>query len=135
NRRGGTSANSESQASSSRHAELGVKTVVPGRMRLSAALFVIVPSNEIVVDQSSGGRASFKNVGHADRKGIELGAERMFPGPFEARIAYTYLKATFREAFATVVTLPPVTVNVPAGSLLPGVPKNVLYGELRYRAE
>jgi iron complex outermembrane receptor protein len=59
----------------------------------------------------------------------------MFAGPFEARIAYTYLKATFREAFATVVTLPPTTVNVPAGSSLPGVPKNVLYGELRYRTE
>jgi len=28
-----------------------------------------------------------------------------------------------------------MTVNVPAGSFLPGVPKNVLYGELRYRAE
>jgi iron complex outermembrane receptor protein len=26
-------------------------------------------------------------------------------------------------------------VAVPAGSLLPGVPKSVLYGELRYRAE
>ena len=135
NRRGGSGFNFDLQASSSRHAEVGVKSIVPGWMRLNAALFDIVTSNEIVVDQNSGGRASFKNVGHTDRKGIELGAETVFPGPFEARIAYTYLKATFREAFATVVTLPPVTVNVPAGSLLPGVPKNVLYGELRYRAE
>src|SRR5207244_8078759 len=123
------------EASRSRHGELGVKTIVPGWVRLNAAAFKIVTENEIVVDQNTGGRASFKNVGHTDRKGIELGAETLFPGPFEARIAYTYLKATFRETFTTVVTLPPVTVNVPAGSLLPGVPKNVLYGELRYRAE
>jgi iron complex outermembrane recepter protein len=135
NRRGGSGFNFDLQASSSRHAEVGVKSIIPGWMRLNAALFEIVTSNEIVVDQNSGGRASFKNVGHTDRKGIELGAETMFPGPFEARIAYTYLKATFREAFTTVVTLPPTTVSVPAGSFLPGVPKNVLYGELRYRAE
>src|SRR3989449_209945 len=135
NRSGGVAGlNFALEASRSRHGELGVKTIVPGWVRLNAAAFKIVTENEIVVDQNTGGRASFKNVGHTDRNGFELGAETLFPGPFEARIAYTYLKATFREGFATVLN-PPTSVNVPAGSLLPGVPKNVLYGELRYRAE
>jgi len=135
NRPGGSGFNFNLEASRSRHAEVGVKTIVPGWMRLNAALFDIVSSNEIVVDQNSGGRASFKNVGHTDRNGFELGAETLLPGPFEARIAYTYLKATFRESFATVLDTRNTVVNVPAGSFLPGVPKSLLYGELRYRAE
>jgi iron complex outermembrane receptor protein len=122
-------------ASRSRHGELGVKTIVPGWVRLNAALFKIVNENEIVVDQNMSGRASFKNVGHTDRKGFELGAETLLTGPFEARLAYTYLKAAFREGFTTVLNTLNTPVNVPAGSFLPGVPKSVLYGELRYRAE
>jgi len=122
-------------ASRSRHGELGVKTLVPGWLRLNAALFKIVNENEIVVDQNMSGRASFKNVGHTDRNGFELGAETLLTGPFEARVAYTYLKATFRESFTTVLNTMNTPVNVPAGSFLPGVPKSVLYAELRYRAE
>jgi iron complex outermembrane receptor protein len=122
-------------ASRSRHGELGLKTIVPGWVRLNAALFKIVNENEIVVDQNMSGRASFKNVGHTDRNGFELGAETLLAGPFEARLAYTYLKATFREGFTTVLNTLNTPVNVPAGSFLPGVPKSVLYGELRYRAD
>ena len=122
-------------ASRSRHGELGVKSIAPGWVRLNAALFKIVNENEIVVDQNMSGRASFKNVGHTDRKGFELGAETLLTGPFEARLAYTYLKATFREGFTTVLNTLNTPVNVPAGSALPGVPESLLYGELRYRRE
>ena len=127
--------NFDLDASRSRHGELGLKTIVPGWVRLNAALFKIVNENEIVVDQNMSGRASFKNVGHTDRKGFELGAETLLAGPFEARLAYTYLKAAFREGFTTVLNTLNTPVNVPAGSFLPGVPKSVVYGELRYRAE
>ena len=122
-------------ASRSRHGELGVKSIAAGWVRLNAALFKIVNENEIVVDQNMSGRASFKNVGHTDRKGFELGAETLLTGPFEARLAYTYLKATFREGFTTVLNTLNTPVNVPAGSALPGVPESLLYGELRYRRE
>ena len=122
-------------ASRSRHGELGVKSIAAGWVRLNAALFKIVNENEIVVDQNMSGRASFKNVGHTDRKGFELGAETLLTGPFEARLAYTYLKATFREGFTTVLNTLNTPVNVPAGSALPGVPESLLYGELRYRHE
>ena len=122
-------------ASSSQHAEVGVKTVMSW-LRLNAALFKITTKDEIVVDQNSGGRATFKNVGHTDRQGFELGAETLTGGPFEARVAYTYLKATYRESFDTHFLLPPSpALTVPAGSMIPGIAKNVLYGELRYRRE
>jgi iron complex outermembrane receptor protein len=120
------------EASRSRHVEAGLKTLAPNRFRLNAALFNIVTENEIVIDQSSGGRSSFKNVGHTDRDGLELAAETLSPGPWRARLAYTYLKAVFRESFTTVFGTPAVPVTVPAGSQLPGVPRSQFYADLRY---
>jgi len=129
----GSGLNFDLNASASRHAEIGAKARVPGWGRVNAALFDVVTQNEIVVDRNTGGRATFKNVGHTDRKGVELGAESAPLGPFELRFAYTYLEATFREGFNTVITTTNTTVPVPAGATLPGVPKNQAYGELRYR--
>lgn len=123
------------EASRSRHLEAGVKAVLPAGLRLNAALFSIVTENEIVVDQSSGGRSTFRNAGHTDRDGVELGAETLGTGPWRVRVAYTYLDAVFRESFNTVTGTPAVPVTVPAGSQLPGVPKSVLYGELRFQKE
>jgi iron complex outermembrane recepter protein len=131
----GTGPNLNLAASRSRHAEVGVKTVVAGRLRANAALFNIVTENEIVVDQNSGGRTTFKNVGHTDRDGFELAADTIGTGPWQARVAYTYLRARFREGFNTVIGVFPnnTQVAVPAGASLPGVPRSYLYGELRYR--
>ena len=113
-----------------------MKTIVQRWARVNAALFDVVTSNEIVVDQNAGGRATFKNVGHTDRKGAELGAETLLPGRVQLRAAYTHLQATFREGFNTVIGVFPNnnTVPVAAGTPLPGVARNQLYGELRYRS-
>ncbi len=127
--------NFDLEASRSRHAELGVKSVVPGRARFSAALFNVVTENEIVVDQNSGGRATFKNVGHTKRTGLEVGGDTVLGGGFDARAAWTYLKAVFQEGFDTAVSTTNTVVSVPAGATLPGTSKNQLYGELRYRRE
>ena len=134
-RNSGSGLNFDLNASTSRHAEVGVKALAPGWGRVNAALFDIVTQNEIVVDRNSGGRATFKNVGHTDRKGFELGGETLLKGPWQLRGAYTFLNATFREGFTTSITTTPAQVPVPAGTTLPGVPKNQAYGELRYRRE
>ncbi|HEX4928903.1 MAG TPA: TonB-dependent receptor [Burkholderiales bacterium] len=129
----GTGPNLGLQASRSRHAELGLKTVAGGWARINAAMFNIVTENEIVVDQNIGGRAIFKNVGHTDRDGFELSVDTVGSGPWHARLAYTWLDARFRESFTTLVQGAPV--SVPAGTLIAGVPKNVLYGELGYNPQ
>jgi len=126
--------NFDLEASRSRHAELGVKHIAAGT-RLTAAAFHIVTENEIVVDQNTGGRATFKNVGHTKRTGFELGADKELGGGFGARAAWTYLKAVFEEGFNTVITTTNTVVSVPTGATLPGTAKNQLYGELRYRRE
>lgn len=129
----GPGLNFDLEPSRSRHAELGVKTIAAGWLRVNAALFDVRTTNEIVVEQNTGGRATFKNAGRTDRTGYEVAAETVLGGPFEARVAYTYLDATFAEDFTTVAGLPAAPVTVPAGNLLPGVPRRQLYAELRYR--
>jgi len=130
---GGSGLNFDLDASRSRHAELGIKTLVAGWLRLNAALFDIDTKDEIVVEQNTGGRATFKNAGKTDRRGLELAAETALGGPLEARIAYTFLDATFRDDFSTVAGLPAAPVIVEGGNRLPGVPRNQLFAELRYR--
>jgi iron complex outermembrane receptor protein len=129
----GTGLNFDLNAGRSRHLEAGLKTIVPDRLRLNAALFDVQTRDEIVTDRSSGGRATFKNAGRTSRRGIEIGAETLSGGPFDARVAYTYLNAVFRDSFVTVTGTPAVNVTVPAGNLLPGVPRSQLYAEARWR--
>ena len=121
------------EPSRSRHVEVGYKTVKPGVARGSLALFDVETSDEIVIDQSSGGRATFKNAGRTQRRGFELGAESLLPGPFEARAALTYLNAEFRDGFATVTGTPAVPATVAAGNMLPAVPKTQFYAEAAWR--
>jgi iron complex outermembrane receptor protein len=117
------------QASKSRHSEVGVKSVVNPGLRVNAALFTIETSDEIVVDQSSGGRTTFKNAGRTRRNGGELFADALLPAGFEGTLAWTLLDATFVDSYSSGT--PPATVN--AGNRLPAVPENYVYGELRWR--
>jgi iron complex outermembrane receptor protein len=122
-RNAGTGLNFDLVPSRSRHVEAGVKAVRPGLARVNLAVFDIGTRGEIVVDQSSGGRNTFRNAGRTERRGIELGAETLLTGPFEARAAYTWLDANFAGDFG----------SPDAGNQLPGVPKEQLYAEGAWR--
>jgi len=120
---GGSGLNFSLQPSQSQHIETGLKAVRPGLGRLNAALFGVSTRNEIVVDQSSGGRTTYRNAGGTTRRGLELLGETLLSGPFEARAAYTWLDATYDEAFGTAS----------AGNVLPGVPEQQFYAEGAWR--
>ncbi|MEX2239222.1 MAG: TonB-dependent receptor [Burkholderiales bacterium] len=119
----GTGLNFDLVPARSRHAEAGVKAVRPGLARVNVAAFDIETRDEIVVDQSSGGRTTFRNAGRTERRGLEIGAESLWAGPFELRAAYTWIDAAFDEDFDPLV----------AGKQLPGVPKEQLYAEGAWR--
>lgn len=123
-------------ASRSRHLEAGVKTIVGDRLRLNVALFDIATRDEIAIESNAGGRSTFKNAGRTRRSGIELGASASLPHGFNALLAWTRIEAKFLDSFASVagsLTGVPTPVTVPAGSKLPGVPRSMLYAELRWR--
>ncbi|HEX2830246.1 MAG TPA: TonB-dependent receptor [Burkholderiales bacterium] len=117
------------QPSLSTHYETGVKFKITEKSLLTAAIYRINVSNEIVVAANSGGRTTFKNAPHTRREGLEVGWQGKFGAGWEAAVAYTYLKARFRDTFTTGAP----AVTVPAGNRLPGVPASTLYGELVWR--
>ncbi|HEX6692506.1 MAG TPA: TonB-dependent receptor [Burkholderiales bacterium] len=114
------------QASKSTHYEVGAKTLL-GAARLNAALFTVETDDEIVVDQSSNGRTTFKNAGRTRRTGAELYADATLPAGFEGTLAWTLLDATFIDSYVSGGQ------TVAAGNRLPAVPDNYFYGELRWR--
>jgi len=111
----------------SRHMEAGIKTLIGSGLRLNAALYNVETRDEIVVDSSSGGRTTYKNAGRTRRRGIELGADATLPLGFEASLAWTVLDTEVLDGYTSS------SGDVAAGSVLPGVPRASLYGELRWR--
>ncbi|MEQ1775850.1 MAG: TonB-dependent receptor [Burkholderiales bacterium] len=124
---GGTGLNFALKPSNSLHREIGLKWLVGDHGRLNAALFRIDVKDEIVVNSNAGGRSDFKNAAGTRREGFELGWMQKFAGGFEAALSYSLLNARFTQSF-TAGTTP-----VLAGSKLPGIARNNLFGELVWR--
>jgi iron complex outermembrane recepter protein len=117
----------------STHWEAGLKSRLGDSMRLNLALFRIDVTDEIVVNTNAGGRSTFKNASKTRREGLELAWDGRFNYGFEAGLAYTLLDARFQEPFTTVISTPSIPATVNAGSRLPGVPPQTLYGEIVWR--
>lgn len=117
----------------SRNAEAGLKALMGEETRLDAALFRIETTDELVIDQSVGGRTSYRNAASTLRQGAELALEnrgqRVLAGDLSARLALTALHAEYDSAFTTS------SGTIPAGKRLPGVPERSLFGELVWRAD
>jgi iron complex outermembrane recepter protein len=113
--------------------EVGVKAR-GAVFRADAALFFIRTEDELGVLQSSGGRSVYENIGATQREGAELGVTADLPGNFEARLAYSYLKAVVADAYAGCAGTPCAADVIPAGNFLPAIPQNILYAGLTWRA-
>jgi len=127
----GTGLNFALSPARSRQVEAGIKVAAGGRGRFTAALFSVEVRDELVVDSNAGGRSVFRNAGRTRRSGAELSAQRSFGAGFEGYAAWTLLDARYREGFTTGTA--PALVTVPAGNLLPGIPRTHFYGEARWR--
>jgi iron complex outermembrane receptor protein len=87
---------------------------------VDAALFRANVDNEIGVDTNSGGRSSYKNVGHTRRQGAELAATWQPQAAWRAALGLTYLDASYRD-------------NVFAGNRIAGTQRASAFGELAWR--
>lgn len=110
------------------HYETGVKAYVGNDTRIDAALFQVNTQDELVVDSASGGRTSYRNAGKTERRGVEIAVDSRWQGNFTSRLAYTWLDARYSESFTTTAG-----TTVGAGSRLPGVAAQSLFGELAWR--
>ncbi|MBL8450022.1 MAG: TonB-dependent receptor [Dechloromonas sp.] len=121
------------EPATSRHREVGLKAFLGDATRIDVAFFRVDTEDELVVDQSSGGRTSFRNAGETLRRGFELGLDSVWAHGFSTRIAYTALRATYEESFVTRAGTPSSAVLIPKGNRLPGIPASSLFGEIAWR--
>lgn len=130
---GATGLNFSLRPSRSVNAEAGLKWLATDNTRVNLAFFETHVTGEILPATNSGGRATFQNAADTRRRGLELSTDSRF-GPYLALYAsYTYLDATFRDAYSYRPTAAPRLVTVAAGNFLPGVPRNTAYAELTWR--
>ena len=116
--------------STSLHRELGIK-VKTGSLRSNLSVFRIDTNDEIVVNNSAGGRTDYKNASQSRRKGVELSTEVDLGGCFEGYIGYTWLDAHFTLPFVTGTGATATTVAT--GSRIAGVPGYSLFSEIVWR--
>ena len=125
------------QAATSRNLELGMKWRNTDGTRLEAALFRADTDDELAVARNVAGRSSFRNVGRARRQGFEASFDAALGEQWRLQLAYTRLEATFRSGYlvctGTGCTVP--ATPVAAGSRMPGVPRQQVFGRVQWRGD
>ncbi|MDB5860715.1 MAG: putative outer membrane protein precursorTonB-dependent [Ramlibacter sp.] len=134
-RPGGPGLNFNLRAADSRQWELGVKAEPLERWRVNVALFQARTSDEIAVLSNTGGRSTFQNAGDTLRRGVEASLNGKISDRWSLLAVGSWLDATYSSAFLTCVTAPCAAPNtpVPAGSLIPGIPRTSAFVELAWR--
>ena len=130
---GTTGLNFALKPSESRNVEAGAKWLVDVGTRVNFAVFDTRVTNEIVPATNSGGRSTFQNASETKRRGAELSVDASLTADISTLLAYTFLDAKFEQAFTYRPAATGPFVTVPAGNLLPGVPRNTAYGEVVWR--
>jgi len=106
--------------------EVGSKTRI-GNGLFTAAVFQTDTDDEIVTDQSSGGRTTYKNAGETRRRGVELSLDQQFAWDWRVKMAWTYLDATYRTNACGEESC--------KDNRMPGIARNMGYAALEYAPE
>ena len=116
------------------NSELGAKLQLLPALNAEATLFQTTTQNEIVVATNLGGRSTYQNSGRTRRRGGEASLDWRLAQPWHLQLAYTYLDATYTDAYSTCTAAPCAVpqVLVPAGSRLPGVPRSDAFAALNF---
>ena len=107
--------------------EIGVKGLLPGRIRYEVALFYIEVNDELVSFELSGsGQSFFENAGSSTHQGLESALTMELLTGLTGTLAYTWSDFTFD-------TFRDRSGNNFDGNELPGVPNNLFHFELNYQ--
>ncbi|MGN6788951.1 MAG: TonB-dependent receptor family protein [Rhodanobacteraceae bacterium] len=113
----------------SRNAEIGSKLRwADGAGKLDVALFQSNTRDELAVFSSSGGRTTYQNIGRAHRRGFEVALDTPLAKGLDLQLAWTRMDARFAQTDACGPTC-----GIAPGARIPGVPRNQLYGALRWQ--
>jgi iron complex outermembrane receptor protein len=129
---GGGGFNRDLKPQRARNAELGVKGLLPGRLRYQLAVFHIALRDELIPFENDAGEF-YVNAGKSWRRGLELGLEVEPIEGLTASLAYTYSDFEFdrfHEYDDSGSELPGQGYD---GNRIPGVPEHRVHVELAYR--
>ncbi|MDH3375321.1 MAG: TonB-dependent receptor, partial [Gammaproteobacteria bacterium] len=104
--------------------EVGIRGTIAERNRYEAAVYYIDVEDELIPFEI-GGRDIFVNAGKSTREGVELSFTSEPVDGLIANVAYTYSEFKF-DTFVTGGG------DDFSGNKIPGIPENVLYGEVAY---
>lgn len=122
-------------SATNRTVEVGVKARLDGWGEATAALFQTGTDQEIVTQTNTGGRSTFQNVGATRRRGLELGWSAALTNDLRAQAAWTFLDATYSDAFASCVATPCTAATqtpIAAGNRIPGIARTSLFANLTW---
>jgi iron complex outermembrane receptor protein len=129
--------NTSLMASSSQQIETGIKY----RSRdtyLKMAVFQANTSNEIGVQNNTGGRAIYQNVGDTLRQGFELELFKQWDHGIKTVLAATVMNATYQNSFLTCQSSSTCSdaqlTTINSGNTLPGIAPQRLFAELSWRS-
>lgn len=91
-----------------------------GALSLTLSLFGIDSRDEIVVDQSEGGRTTYRNAAGTEREGLEVSGRLPIHTALQARYSATWLDAEY-------------TRGEHAGNRLPGIARTQAYAQLDWQ--
>ncbi len=123
--------NTRLKASQGHHVELGAKAGMGTTLQGTLALYRVDTDDEIAVLVNSGGRATYQNVGHTKRTGLEASIQWRMTSAWSANANAAWTQATYADPFSSTST--GVTMTVPQGRALPGVARRTAFAELIWR--
>jgi len=117
----------------STNGEIGLKMRPTQTIDVNVAVFRAETKNELTIATNSGGRTTYQNIPKSRRQGAEAGLNAQLAQNWKLQLAYTWLDATFRSDFLTCPGTPCTSpVVAPAGSKIPGVPKQDFFAQLQW---
>jgi iron complex outermembrane recepter protein len=134
---GGSGPNLGLRPARSDNVELGAKIDARPDLGAETTVFETRTQNEIVIDSNVGGRTTYENSGRTRRSGAEASLDYRFARRWRMQLAYTYIDATYTDAYLTCSAVPCAVPNtvIAAGNRLPGVPRSDGFASLRWGGE
>ncbi len=122
--------NLDIKASRNNQIELGYRRQAGG-LSAKLAAFLINSQDEVVQASVVAGRSSFQNAAATKRRGVELSLTWRSGIEWDAALAWTVTHATVTEAYLAGFGAGARPIS--AGSLMPAVPRQNLFGEIAWR--
>lgn len=124
-------------AARSRNLEVGSKWHAQNGRQLEVSVFRADTDDELAVASNTNGRSTYRNIGRTRRQGAELSWRQPLADEVDLQVAWTWLQAQVRSGYLACAgsgcSVPDTLV--PAGSRLPGVPRQQASARLQWHPD